>query len=94
MRQRVKVQTMQTARYQNIETAVRDLEDSSRPGTFYMGLRKLTLSLLSEGYSREELLDAYAQIARELSEVDEESEDDVLEVMAELEGWCAPHAQL
>ena len=85
---------MQTVGHENIEKAVYELASSSRPGTFYMELRKLTLALLSEGHGREELLDSYERVAPELQNQDEELEDEVLEVMAELEGWSAPHAQL
>lgn len=85
---------METIRHQEIETRVLELADSSRPGTFYKDLRGLTLGLFSEGFNREALLDSYERAAHELHGSAEELEDEVLEVMAELEGWCGPSARL
>jgi hypothetical protein len=79
---------------EDIEEAVQKLARSSRPGTFYMELRNLTVKFLATGNSREVLLDSYEHVAKVLGDEDEELEDEVLEVMAELEGWSAPHARL
>ncbi len=86
---------MQTVGHHDIEQQVFDLSHSSRPGTFSLEVRELSRTLLSEGHTREELLDAYEQVVLTLREEGrEEQEDDLLEVMAELEGWCAPHARI
>ncbi len=64
-------------------------------GALSLELRELSRTLLSEGFTRAELLDAYAQVALERREAgEEELEDEILEVMADLEGWCSPNTQI
>jgi hypothetical protein len=82
-------------RYSDIEGRVAQLLDSAPPGALSLELRELSRALLSNGYTRKDLLDAYAHIALGLREAGrEEQEDDLLEAMADLEGWCSPHAQI
>ncbi len=87
---------MQTAgRQSDIEELVEARLNEALPGALSLELRKLSRDLLSEGFTREELLDAYARIALRLRRAGyEEHEDDILEVMADLEGWGSPHAQI
>jgi hypothetical protein len=87
---------MQTAnRQSDIEEPVEARLNEALPGALSLELRKLSRELLSEGFTREELLDTYERIALRLRESgDEEQEDEILEVMADLEGWGPPHAQI
>jgi len=51
--------------------------------------------LVVSGYSREELLDIFEQYRSVLRERDQEDlEDDLLDVMDQLSGWCAEHARI
>ena len=86
---------MSTVGHRDITSEVLDLSKSARPGAFSLELRQLSRSLLAEQHTRDELLDAYEQAAYILRDTEhEEQEDEVLEVMAELEGWCSPSARL
>ena len=87
---------MSTVGHRDIISEVLDLSQSARPGAFSLELRQLSRSLLAEQHTRDELLDAYEQAALILlHDTDrEEQGDEVLEVMAELEGWCSPSARL
>jgi hypothetical protein len=88
---------MQAAnRQRDIEELVEARFNRALPGALSLELRELSRMLLSEGFTREELLDAYTQIVLRFREAGdaEELEDDLLEVMADLEGWGAPHAQI
>ncbi len=86
---------MSTVGHRDITSAVLDLSESARPGAFSLELRQLSRTLLAEQHTTDELLDAYEQAALILRDTDrEEQEDEVLEVMAELEGWCSPSARL
>lgn len=57
--------------------------------------RVLTKEFLAQNHERAELLDAYESVVGLLYEEgrDEQAEE-LLEVMAELEGFCSPHARL
>ncbi|MBD0327886.1 MAG: hypothetical protein ICV68_15750 [Pyrinomonadaceae bacterium] len=87
---------MQTAdRQSHIEELVEARLNEALPGALSLELRELSRELLSDGFTREELLDAYARIALKLRRAGyEEYEDDILEVMADLEGWGPPYAQI
>jgi len=86
---------MSTVGHRDITTEVLDLSKSARAGAFSLELRELARSRLAEEYTREELLDAFEEAALALRKDErEEEEDEVLEVMVELEGWCSPSARL
>lgn len=78
-----------------IEEQLFELARTVRFGTLSLEARSLAKKLLSEGYERDSLLDAYESAANHLyaDDLDDQAEE-LLEVMTELEGWCSPHARL
>lgn len=51
--------------------------------------------LASEEYSRGELIESYKSVIKTLYREDrDEQAEELLEVMAELEGFCSPHARI
>lgn len=87
---------MEKTRHQDLEMHLKKLSDSSRPGEFYLQVRGLVLDeLKGERYTREELLEALEHFRSVLREREqEEQEDQLLDVMDQLDGWCAPHVRL
>lgn len=78
-----------------IEDQLLELAQTTEYGTLSLQARSLTKELLAEGYDRARLLDAYElAINRLYEENHDESAEELLEVMAELEGWCSPQARL
>lgn len=71
------------------------LVENEQLGTLASEARVMTKEYLAEGYGREELLDSYESVVGRLYDegLDEQAEE-LLEVMAELEGFCSPHARL
>ena len=71
------------------------LVENEELGTLASEARTTTKEYLAEGYEREELLGVYKSVIGELysKDLDEQAEE-LLEVMAELEGFCSPHARL
>lgn len=58
-------------------------------------LRSLAERLLAEGHSREDVLERFEAVRRQLREAGREAEEDALtDVMDCLVGWCGPHAKL
>lgn len=57
--------------------------------------RRLTKEYLAEGHDRDKLIGTYKSVIGTLysEDLDEQAEE-LLEVMAELEGFCSPHARL
>lgn len=85
----------QSVGHEAIEQRLLDLAHNVKFGTLSLEARVLTKSLLSEGHKRDELLDAYESVVSRLYDDDlEDQADELLEVMAELEGWCSPSARL
>lgn len=83
------------AEYQDIERRTLDLVDHERFGTLYLELRRLANRLRGEGYSREELVEAFERIRLTLRERDmEDAEDTLLEIMDELSDWCSPGSRI
>lgn len=86
---------MHSVGHEAIEEQLFELAHNARFGALSLEARSLTKKLLSEGYERDSLLDAYESAANHLYAEDfEDQADELLEVMAELEGWCSPHARL
>lgn len=85
---------MQKTRHQEIERQILEVSEAARPGAFYADVRELAESLIAEGFTREELLEAFEHVRAELRERDESQEDELLEVMDDLEDWCAPHTRI
>lgn len=78
-----------------IEDKLLGLAGTARYKTLSSRARGLTKELLSEGHDRTRLLDAYEVAITRLYEEDlDEPAEELLEVMAEVEGRCSPHARL
>ena len=79
----------------DVEKQLEKLAREARPGTFPLKVRHLSRRLMGRGYSRGELLEIfehYRSVLRERGQ--EDLEDDLLDVMDQLNGWCAPHAKI
>lgn len=90
---------MEQRRHNEVQTRLRELaaslERTSKPGALMDPLFDLVEELRRSGYPREVLYEDLKQLLRELRATGrEEYEDDVLEIMDVLVGWCAPSAQL
>ena len=85
---------MQTVGHEDIVERIITTAREARPGEFYVKLREATHEFLAAKYTRGELIDLYEEAVAVLDGLDlEEQQEDLLEVMAELEGWCSPHAR-
>ena len=75
-------------RHDDIQEKVVDLLKDSYPSTLSIRLRELSRALLAESYSREELIQSYGQLALNLADEEdrEAEEEELLEVIADLEG--------
>jgi hypothetical protein len=73
-----------------------ELAQEARPGTFLSEARNLAFRLVQGGrYSREELIaifERYRTVLRDRGQ--EDLEDDLLDVMDLLDGWCAEHVRI
>ncbi len=86
---------MQSVGHEAIEKKLLELAHTVQFGTLSLEARSLTKALLSEGYERDYLLDAYESAVVYLYGEDlDDQADELLELMAELEGWCSPPARL
>lgn len=87
---------MQSVGHHNtIEDQLFELAEAAAYGALSLEARDLTKKLLAEGHDRARLLDAYEIAITRLYEEDlDEQAEELLEVMAELEGRCSPHARL
>ena len=87
---------METTQHDDVEMKLEELAQESRPGTFLLEVRELAFRLVQGGsYSREELLAIFERYRTVLRDRDQEDlEDDLLNVMDLLDGWCAEHARL
>lgn len=87
---------MEMTRHDDVEVRLEELSRESRPGTFLSEARNLALMLVQGGsYSREELLaifERYRTVLRNRGQ--EDLEDDLLDVMDQLDGWCAEHVRI
>ncbi len=87
---------MEKTRHNEVEMKLEELALESRPGTFLPRVRELAFRLVrGSGYPREELIaifEGYRTVLRDRGR--EDLEDDLLEVMDLLDGWCAEHAHL
>jgi hypothetical protein len=73
---------------QRVEEALR----SSQPVN---ELRDLVVHLLSEGQTREAVLELLERVRQQLRQADRETDEDaVMDVMDFLVGWCSPHVKL
>lgn len=82
-------------RHYDIEKMIEGYVQESPPGAFMLNLRGLSQTLIEEGFSREELIEVYEHFRESLQERElEDLEDELLDVMSQLEGYCAPHVAL
>ncbi len=86
---------MEQRRHNDVKVRLYELARTHGPGELADALYDLSRELLDNGYPREALLDDFKHLIFGLRERgDEEREDDVLEVLDVLTGWCAPGARL
>lgn len=87
---------MEKTRHNEVEMRLQELALESRPGAFLSEVRNLAVRLVQGGsYSREELLaifEGYRTVLRDRGQ--EDLEDDLLDVMDQLDGWCAEHVRI
>ena len=77
------------------EHSMEGLARESKPGEFLLRVHDLAEQRLEAGESREELLhefEIFRGLLRDMGR--EDLEDDVLDVMDFITGWCAPSARL
>jgi hypothetical protein len=86
---------MQETRHTDVEIQLEKLSREARPGTFLLKVRQLARRLVVRGYSRAELLEIFEQYRSVLRQRNQEDlEDDLLDVMDQLDGWCAEHTNI
>jgi hypothetical protein len=86
---------MEITQHQEIEQQVIELSKTSRSGAFYPDARELAKSLLEEGFTHEQLLEAFENVRGDLRALNrEDQEDELLEVMDDLTGWSSSHSRL
>ncbi len=87
---------METTRHDDVEMRLEELALESRPGAFLPGVRNLAFRLVQGGgYTREELIAIFERYRRVLRDRGQEDlEDDLLDIMDQLDGWCAEHARI
>ena len=78
-----------------IEAKLLGLAESEELGTLASEARSLTKKALAEANEHSELLNSYKSVVGRLYEEGSDAQaEELLEVMAELEGFCSPHARL
>ncbi len=86
---------MEQRRHNEVEARLHELARTHEPNTLADALYDLSRELLDSGYPREVLLDDFKRLILELRKRgEEEREDEVMEVLDILTGWCAPSARL
>ncbi len=86
---------MERIQHQDVEQRILELVDSKPPAGLIFPLRDLAHEALSEGYSREQLIEDFEHVRSELREEgSEQQEDAVMDVMDFLYGWSASHMKL
>ena len=86
---------MQSVGHHPIEDELLELAGTEELGTLASDARELTKEYLAEGAERDQLLNSYKSvIGRLYGEGLDEPAEELLEVMAELEGFCSPQARL
>jgi hypothetical protein len=86
---------IEKTRQTEVEMRLEELVQDARPGAFLPRARNLAIRLVQGGYSREELIEVfegYRTVLRDRGQ--EDLEDDLLDVMDQLDGWCAEHVRI
>lgn len=82
---------MEQPRHDRIEERIEYLAYASEAEALY----DLSEELLKSGYPREELLEDFKRLVLKLRAANRgDLEDDVLDVVDAITGWCAPNARL
>ncbi len=87
---------MEKTRHNDVEMRLEELAMESRPGTFLPQVHNLAFRLVQGGgYTREELIAIFERYRTVLRDREQEDlEDDLLDVMDQLDGWCAEHVRI
>lgn len=86
---------MEQRRHNEVEAKLQELVRTYEPGTLMDALYDFSRELLNSGYPHEALLADFKHLIFDLRQRgDEAREDDVMEVLDVLTGWCAPSARL
>ena len=87
---------MEKTQQNEVVMRLEELAHESRPGEFLPRVRNLAIRLVrGRGYPREELIAIFEGYRTVLRDRDQEDlEDDLLDVMDQLGGWCAEHARI
>lgn len=87
---------MEKTQHNEVEMRLEELALEARPGEFLPRVHNLAFRLVrGGGYSREELIAIFERYRTVLSDRGQEDlEDDLLDVMDQLDGWCAEHARI
>ncbi len=87
---------MKKTQQDEVVMRLEELALESRPGTFLPRVRALAFRLVGgRGYPREDLIaifEDYRTVLRDRGQ--EDLEDDLLDVMDLLDGWCAEHVRI
>jgi len=79
----------------NVQKAVTETLESHHPSVHSMVLRDLARDFLGKGYTREELIRSYGQLALSMADEDREAEEEeLLEVVADIEGAAPSHLRI
>ncbi len=80
---------------EEVATRIYGLVQEHKPGALVMPLRELARKELERGYPREALLGDFERVRSLLEAQDrDDEEDDIVNVMDALVGWCPPDAKL
>lgn len=85
------VSVMEQPRHEEIEERIERLAYAKEPDALY----DFSEELLKSGYPREALLEDFKRLVLKLRAAGREDlEDDALDVLDALTGWCAPNSRL
>lgn len=87
---------MEKTQQNEVVMRLEELAHESRSGEFLPRVRNLAIRLVrGRGYPREELIEIFEVYRTVLRDRDQEDlEDDLLDVMDQLGGWCAEHSRI
>jgi hypothetical protein len=68
------------------------LEDALKQSDPVIQLKSAVKDMIVDGYNREDIIDEFELLRKELS--DETEENVVLDIMDFVVGWCSPHMKI
>jgi hypothetical protein len=87
--------TMEERQHQEVGSQLEHLAYTLKPGALTSALYERAEELLNSGYPREQLLQNFKHLLLDMrANGRKDLEDDVLDVMDALVGWCAPSTRL